>query len=81
MITTIEVIYERGLLRPLQLLALTEGAKVEVTLRAPDTDKLAAMREAMNDPLFLTDLREVAEDFRFVDAEAEARDESRAKNL
>ena len=69
MTTTIEVIYERGLLRPLQPLALAEGAKAEFTLRAPDTDKLAVMREAMNDPLFLADLREVAEDFRFVDAE------------
>ncbi len=72
MTTTIEVIYERGLLRPLQPLALAEGTKAEITLRTPDADKLAAMREAMNDPLFLADLREVAEDFRFVDAEAEA---------
>lgn len=73
MTTTIEVIYERGLLRPLQPLALAEGAKVEITLRTPDTDKLAAMREAMNDPLFLADLQEVAGDFRFVDAEVDVR--------
>ncbi len=58
----VEVIYEQGLLRPLQPLALTEGAKMEVTLRTPDTDKLAAMRDAMNDPLFLADLRELAGD-------------------
>ncbi len=30
-----------------------------------ENPKLAEMREAMNDPLFLADLREVAEDFRF----------------
>jgi hypothetical protein len=34
-------------------------------------DKLTVMREAMNDPLFLADLNEVAEDFRHIDAEAE----------
>ena len=62
MTTTIEVIYERGLLRPLQPLTLTEGTKAKVTLRTPDPDKLAAMREAMNDPLFLADLREMAGD-------------------
>ena len=28
-----------------------------------NTDKLAAMREAMNDSLFLADLREIASDF------------------
>ncbi len=31
--------------------------------------KLAAMRDAMNDPLFLADLQEVAEDFQHVDGE------------
>ena len=72
MTTTVEVVYEHGLLRPLQPLVLAEGAKAEVTLRTPDADKLAAMREAMNDPLFLADLREVAKDFRFVDAEGVA---------
>lgn len=30
---------------------------------------LEAMREAMNDELFLADLREVMEDFRYVDSE------------
>ncbi|MBC7909237.1 MAG: hypothetical protein H7Y30_01975 [Pyrinomonadaceae bacterium] len=34
----------------------------------PDA-KLAAMREAMNDELFLTDLRETMEDFRHADVE------------
>ena len=34
--------------------------------------KLAVMREAMNDPLFLADLQEVAEDFKHVDAEGAA---------
>ena len=62
MTTTVEVIYEHGLLRPLQPLTLTEGTKAKVTLRTPDADKLAAMREAMSDPLFLADLRELARD-------------------
>jgi len=31
--------------------------------------KLAAMREAMNDELFLRDLRETMEDFRYADTE------------
>jgi predicted DNA-binding antitoxin AbrB/MazE fold protein len=44
MTTTIEVIYEHGLLRPLQPLVLAEGTKAEITLRAPDTDKLVVMR-------------------------------------
>lgn len=34
-----------------------------------DSDKMAAMREAMNDPLFLADMNEVMEDFRYADAE------------
>jgi hypothetical protein len=34
---------------------------------APDLE--AEMREAMQDPLFLADLDEVMEDFRYVDAE------------
>ena len=34
-----------------------------------DSDKQAAMREAMNDPLFLADMNEVMEDFRHVDVE------------
>jgi hypothetical protein len=33
---------------------------------------MEVMREAMSDPLFLADLEEVAEDFRYVDAEGEA---------
>jgi hypothetical protein len=31
--------------------------------------KLEAMQEAMNDELFLADLREVMQDFRYVDSE------------
>ena len=70
MSTAIEVVYEKGLLRPLQQLELDEGEKVSVVLVGPTETKLAAMREAMRDPLFLADLQEVADDFRFVDTEA-----------
>ncbi len=71
--TTIEAVYENGILRPLRQLNLIEGEKVSVVLVEPAETKLAAMREAMSDPLFLADLREVAEDFQHVDAEVIAR--------
>ena len=73
MTTSIEAIYEHGVLRPLQPLLLAEGMKVEIILLSPDAARLAAMREAMSDPLFLADLQEVAEDFRHVDAEEETK--------
>jgi len=73
MTTQLEAIYEQGMLRPLQPLNLVEGMKVEIIVITPDTAKVAALCEAMNDPLFLADLREVAEDFRDVDAEGEGR--------
>jgi predicted DNA-binding antitoxin AbrB/MazE fold protein len=73
MTTQLEAIYEQGVLRPLQPLDLAEGTRVELILVAPVAAKLAAMREAMSDPLFLADLQEVAEDFRYVDAEGDAR--------
>lgn len=73
MSTAIEAVYEKGLLRPLRQLNLVEGEKVSVVLIELSETKLAAMREAMSDPLFLADLREVAEDFRHVDAEVAAR--------
>lgn len=63
MTISVEAIYERGVLRPLWPLDLAEGTKIAVLLVEPITAKLEAMREAMNDPLFLTDLEEVAEDF------------------
>jgi predicted DNA-binding antitoxin AbrB/MazE fold protein len=66
---TIEAIYERGLLRPLQPLTLSEGMRVAIILLEPAATKVAVMREAMSDPLFLADLREVANDFKHVDAE------------
>jgi len=56
MSTAIEAVYEKGLLRPLQRLELTEGEKVSVILIQPGNAKLAEMREAMNDPFFLADL-------------------------
>lgn len=70
MATSIEAVYERGVLRPLKPLGLAEGTKVAIVLVEPIAAKLSAVREAMSDPLFLDDLREVAEDFKHVDAEA-----------
>jgi hypothetical protein len=45
---------------------------IAVLLVEPIEAKLEAVREAINDPLFLADLQEVAEDFKYVDAEGEA---------
>lgn len=73
MTTSIEAVYEQGVLRPLEPLGLPEGTKVEILVLEPTTAKLTAMREAMSDPLFISDLREVVEDFKYVDAEADAR--------
>jgi predicted DNA-binding antitoxin AbrB/MazE fold protein len=72
MTISVEVIYEGGVLRPLWPLNLAEGTKIAVLLVEPIAAKLEVMREAMNDPLFLADLEEVAEDFKYVDAEGEA---------
>lgn len=69
MTTSIEAVYEQGVLRPLRPLDLAEGVKIVIVLIEPIEAKLAAMRAAMSDPLFLADLQEVAEDFKFVDAE------------
>lgn len=73
MSTAVEAVYEKGLLRPLRQLNLTEGEMVSVILVKPADTKLAEMREAMNDPLFLADLQEIADDFQFVDFEASTR--------
>ena len=67
MTNAIEAVYEQGLLRPLQPLTLNEGEKTALILVEPMELKLAAMRAAMSDPVFLADLREVAEDFQRVD--------------
>lgn len=72
MSTSIEAVYEQGVLRPLRPLSLPEGAKVEIILAEPMEAKLAAMREAVSDPLFLADLQEVGEDFKYVDAEGDS---------
>ncbi len=72
MAISVEAIYEQGVLRPLWPLNLAEGTKVAVLLVEPIEAKMEMMREAMNDPLFLADLQEVAEDFKYVDAEGEA---------
>jgi predicted DNA-binding antitoxin AbrB/MazE fold protein len=71
--TSIEAVYEQGVLRPLEPLALPEGTKVAIVVLDTDAAKLAVVREAMSDPLFLADLQEVAEDFKYVDAEVDAR--------
>ncbi|MEP7342802.1 MAG: antitoxin family protein [Acidobacteriota bacterium] len=73
MSTAIEAVYENGLLRPLRQLGLAEGEKISLVLVESENAKLAEMREAMNDPLFLADLQEIAEDFQHVDFEASAR--------
>lgn len=65
----IEAIYEQGVLRLLTPLDLAEGARVEIILIEPLKAKLAVMRQAISDPLFLADLEEVADDFKHVDAE------------
>lgn len=70
MATSIEAVYERGVLRPLKPLSLAEGTKVAIVLVEPIAAKLSAVREAMSDPLFLADLQEVADDYKHVDAEA-----------
>lgn len=72
MSTSIEAVYELGVLRPLIPLGLAEGTRVEIILIKPLEAKLAVMREAMTDPLFLADLQELAEDFKHVDAEGVA---------
>ena len=72
MTISVEAIYEGGVLRPLWPLDLAEGTKIAVLLVEPIAAKLEVMREAMNDPLFLADLEEVAEDSKHVDAEGEA---------
>ncbi len=65
----VEAIYERGVLRLLHTLKLAEGEKVSIIVLEPVAAKLAKMREAMSDPMFLADLQEVAEDFQHVDVE------------
>lgn len=72
MTISVEAIYEGGVLRPLWPLDLAKGTKIAVLLVEPIAAKLEVMREAMSDPLFLADLDEVAEDFKYVDAEGEA---------
>ncbi len=51
--------------------ASQKGLSVEVYLKKiiDEDERLEAMREAMNDELFLADLEEVAEDFRHTDFE------------
>ena len=51
--------------------ASQKGLPVEVYLKKiiDEDERLKAMREAMNDELFLADLEEIAEDFRHADFE------------
>ncbi|MGH9831664.1 MAG: antitoxin family protein [Blastocatellia bacterium] len=51
---------------PYEILSAIATLPLEVE---PPSAKLAAMHDAMNDPLFLADLEEIAEDFQYVDAE------------
>ena len=55
----------------------TAHGKAEVIVLFPTSseksaDRLAAMKDAMNDPLFLADLHGVMEDFRYADTEVVA---------
>ena len=69
----IAAIYEGGVLRPLEPPELAEGEELDVILlprhKQEQADKFAAMQAAMNNELFLADLRETLEDFRHTDAE------------
>jgi predicted DNA-binding antitoxin AbrB/MazE fold protein len=96
----IQAVYEGGVIRPLEPVALNEGEELDVVLLprhkqtqrnpaealaeiAPSSiegkqdafsgtehdAKFAAMQEAMNDEVFLSDLRETMEDFSHADAE------------
>jgi hypothetical protein len=51
--------------------ASQKGLPVEIYLKKiiDEDQRLKAMREAMNDELFLADLEEIAEDFRHADFE------------
>lgn len=70
----IPAIYEGGVIRPLESPELAEGEELDVVLlprrreSKPDP-RLAVMQEAVNDGLFLADLREAMEDFAHADAE------------
>jgi len=66
MTISVEAIYEGGVLRPLRPLDLAERTKITILLVEPTAAKLEVMRESMNDPLFLADLEDVAEDFKRV---------------
>ena len=50
MSTSIEAIYERGVLRPVEPLALPEGSKVSIVLLDTDVAKLAVVRDANERP-------------------------------
>jgi hypothetical protein len=51
--------------------ASQKGLSIEVYLKKiiDEDERLKAMREAMNDELFLADLEQIAEDFRHTDFE------------
>ena len=47
-----------------------DTAEIIILLRTQNNfDKLAIMREAVTDPLYLADLQEISDDFRFTDAD------------
>ena len=68
----LEIPASRELVIQLPAEALAHGKAEVIVLFQPQPDavaKQAMMREAMNDPLFLADMNEVMEDFKYADAE------------
>jgi hypothetical protein len=59
--------------RQILTVAESKGISVEIYLReiveSEEDEKLAAMREAVNDELFMADLAETLEDFKHTDFE------------
>lgn len=48
---------------------IEDGNRAHVDAPGHEDPRLNAMREAVNDPLFMADLREAMEDFQYADAE------------
>jgi hypothetical protein len=58
-----------GVILPLEEYTLVEAILTQRPQSPSEADKLASMEQAVHDPLFLADLREMIEAFTEVDAE------------